>query len=339
MTMKIVRKLESPGRFETARQILARKTDYIHPMYEEEWLEYLREYNSSHGTSIMDTSFCIMDADGTPVSCLTIAREEIAREAGGKGLIRQAYGSWPVEILEDSDKIGRASLSLVDEEIRQIARQGNSSMYIRSANLKGSSGQVYAHLISSSQSRTSLSTHGIVDLRLDEAETRRNLRKSYKSLVNKAGRIFDIGIYTGTKVNNIEVGELIDLHRREAGRMTRSIRSWELQLKACYNNKGFIITCRKNRELVSFAIFAANSRVSYYAVAASKRELFELPLGHGVLWNGIEFSKRIGCKYLDLGSTWEDGGSADSKERSIAMFKDGFCTWPTVVLDSEVELV
>ena len=116
------------------------------------------------------------------------------------------------------------------------------------------------------------------------------------------------------------------LHIEAAGIETRSYKTWELQYKQILNNELFVVTGKINSELVTFGFFPYNNKYCFYGVSASKRELFDKPLSHAIIWQAIEHAKQIGCKYFELGGHYYKNydNDIDEKELNIGFFKRGF---------------
>jgi hypothetical protein len=145
----------------------------------------------------------------------------------------------------------------------------------------------------------------IIDLTKDDLK--RNLRKSYKSLVNKQG-----GIVFSHTINNLKA-----LHLKAAGRKTRSDETWEIQQEMIVAGEGFVVELYGNDgTLISAAFFMHNDYCCYYAVAASLQGVNS----HAVIWAAICYCKEIGLKRFELGEKLD----GTEKERNISKFKAGF---------------
>ena len=82
-----------------------------------------------------------------------------------------------------------------------------------------------------------------------------------------------------------------------------------------------------DNKLVSSAFFNFNKMVCFYSVSASRRDLFDKPLSHSIIWNAIIHAKKIGCKYFDFSVLSYRKNSLHEipgKEKNINTFKKGF---------------
>ena len=77
-------------------------------------------------------------------------------------------------------------------------------------------------------------------IKIDENEEilRKNIRKSYRNLINQANKKLKINILSNNIVES-DIYRLSDFHEKVVGRKTRSIYSWQEQLKLVQNDKGF----------------------------------------------------------------------------------------------------
>ena len=166
-----------------------------------------------------------------------------------------------------------------------------------------------------------------VDLQNTIENIRLGFRKSYKPLVNKALKEWNVEICN----NNIEevFEEFKALHLEVAGRQTRNEQTWNIQKEQIKNNEAFLVTVRDGFNLIGGGLFIYSRDLGLYSVGAYKRELFEKPIGHAVQMIAIKKLKEIGCKQYLLGSkaTNLSVQTSSSKELSISYFKEGFASY------------
>jgi FemAB family protein len=168
--------------------------------------------------------------------------------------------------------------------------------------------------------------HLIVDLKLSLEEIRLGFRKSYKPLVNKALREYDITVCQENIGCLFEEFRLLHLH--VAGKQTRSLKSWKVQQELIENNEAFLVTVRDHGTLVGAGFFTYTRDIGSYSVGVYKRELHDKPIGHGVQIKAIEYLKSKGCKkyYIGQKMTPLDENPPTDKEISISHFKEGFAS-------------
>lgn len=166
-----------------------------------------------------------------------------------------------------------------------------------------------------------------VDLAWPMEEIRRNMRKSYKSLINAGQKLWTIEVIDAIE-NNV-FNEFRELHCQVAGRVTRSLATWNLQEQAIKDKNAFLVILRNQAGImVGGGLFYHSNSEGLYAVGAYDRSLFEFPLGHVVQIKAIEKMKELGLKWYKIGTRPYDGDGQVStdKEMSIGRFKEGFAT-------------
>ena len=165
-----------------------------------------------------------------------------------------------------------------------------------------------------------------IDLQKNDSDLKRNIRKSYHSLINWGLRELSIEIHDSSNIKWETVDKFRRLHIEASNRETRSISTWQKQYDAIKEGSSFLITATSNLELVSAAFFILSYNSCYYGSSASDRSLFDKPLNHGIIWKAILESKRKGALLFDIGKTYLDGSKMkpSSKEKNIAYFKAGF---------------
>ncbi len=170
----------------------------------------------------------------------------------------------------------------------------------------------------------SINHHLSVDLRKNLSEIRLQFRKSYKPLVNKALKEWDISICTSDLNKDFEAFRM--LHLEVSGKETRSRESWDIQLQNIINGKAFLVTAKDNDLLIGGGLFSYTKFMGIYGVGAYKRELFDKPIGHDVQMKAIEFLKEKGCQWYEIGRRHYlvDRVKPTKKELSISHFKEGF---------------
>ncbi|KKM21825.1 hypothetical protein LCGC14_1631520 [marine sediment metagenome] len=135
----------------------------------------------------------------------------------------------------------------------------------------------------------------------DMEVVRRNLRKSYKSLVNK------------TQGVNTTVFERYQRIHREVCGGVRPDRTWQIQEEMVRTGKAFVVAGPGAAVLIYH-----NNHIAYYAGGRS------LPgvNSHAVLWYAIETASQLRCKFFEIG---EQVFSGDPKLVNVSKFKAGFC--------------
>lgn len=172
-----------------------------------------------------------------------------------------------------------------------------------------------------------ITTELYVDLRLPFDAIWSNIRKSYRPLITKCKKIWQIGILQ--TFDEAIFSEFRQLHFLAAGRATRSDASWQANCQSIRNGEAFLVFLRDTSNImVGGGLFEITSYAGMYSVAAYNRDLFDLPLGHVVQVAAIEYMQQLGLKLYHIGRRYYPGDvpSPTPKEISISAFKEGFAT-------------
>lgn len=161
-----------------------------------------------------------------------------------------------------------------------------------------------------------------IDLSNSEEHIRRNIRKSYKSLLNWGQKNLSIKFYDFEDITPDIFYEFKDFHRQVSGRKTRSDISWELQYQTILNKKAFIKYAYYQSRLVSAIYIIYGSETAYYGIAVNDRELMSqnIPVGHYLLYSSILDCKIKDIKYFELGFIENNS----ENNNTISLFKKGF---------------
>ena len=169
--------------------------------------------------------------------------------------------------------------------------------------------------------------HKFVDLSLSLQEIYSGFRKSFRPLVNKGRREFNIQAYE--KISD----ELFDsfklLHEKAAGKITRPNESWNIQKSQIHKGEAFLITVGlKGGHMTGGGLFHYTNDLGFYSVGAYDREFSDEPLGHAVQMKAIEIFKKINVKLYEIGRKFLKikKKKPTGKELNISHFTDGFAT-------------
>jgi FemAB family protein len=166
-----------------------------------------------------------------------------------------------------------------------------------------------------------------VDLSLNIEDIRKHFRKSYKPLINLGLRAWAVEIVS--RRDKAAWNAFKALHKKAAGRSTRSDHTWDLQLAAIAAGEAFMVSLKDHSgEMVGAGFFAVTPNEASYSVGAYDRDLFDKPLGHVVQQAAIEEMKRRDLRWYHIGRRPypNETPAPTQKELSIGQFKQGFAT-------------
>lgn len=169
----------------------------------------------------------------------------------------------------------------------------------------------------------------VVDLRKDESILWRNMRKSYKSLIRKAERTYDLDVFSGSHGAGWRMQRAKSLHILAAQRQTRSDETWALQADWLRSGNGVLVLAHKDNDPRGFAYAIRWKHWSYYASGATLDE----NLSHALIWHLMRTMRSDGqTQWFEVGHEAELGET--KKAHDIAFFKSGFGgdRWPVRML-------
>jgi len=164
----------------------------------------------------------------------------------------------------------------------------------------------------------------LVDLTVDEDVLWGSVRKSYRSLINRAKKIFTYDVINSDNFNEEKCEEYRQLHEKAAGRKTRSLKSFVLMYEMVKNDQGFLILIKDhNKFAVAAHFFSCSSLYCLYFSSAIDDGSSRFGIGQWGVWLGIMTARKLGCHYLDMGQLRLTKNPSE-KELNIAHFKKGF---------------
>lgn len=195
-------------------------------------------------------------------------------------------------------------------------------------------GEWYQRAIQEATSR--LVRHDLyLDLKPNLTTIRSFFRKSYRPLISSGEKLWEISICREADENVWDEFRL--LHLTVAGKVTRSIKTWDAQLQAISQQIAFLVYLRNSDgRMVGGGLFYTSRDEGLYAVGAYDRSLFDKPLGHVVQYHAILEMKKRNLRWYKIGVRPypSDTPKPSEKEISIADFKQGFSSH----LHSRIEL-
>jgi hypothetical protein len=157
----------------------------------------------------------------------------------------------------------------------------------------------------------------------NEENYHRDLRKSYKSLLNWGKKNLSICYLVNQNISRDLFDSFKELHQKISGRQTRSDETWMIQYQMIQDNMGELILGYYEGKLVAGSLFLDQGDVSIYSTGVYERELFDFGISHSLLYQGI-------CRSYNRGNTskfllgYFDTDIQDSKWYNIQFFKKGF---------------
>jgi hypothetical protein len=180
-----------------------------------------------------------------------------------------------------------------------------------------------------------------IDLNMSEKNLKSELRNSYKSLINWGNRELHPTVLDSSNITWELMNRFRLLHIHESGKETMPVEGWRYRFEMVKNNKAFVVYGSFNNELVTAGFFPTIYSHCYYGSSASKRDLFDKPLFHSILWAAILYARKIGCSWFEVGDKIykaNDKSPQSVKEKNISKFKSGFGGKSRLYLDMKLNM-
>tara|TARA_A100001011_G_scaffold372555_1_gene431087 strand:- start:544 stop:1578 length:1035 start_codon:yes stop_codon:yes gene_type:complete len=152
---------------------------------------------------------------------------------------------------------------------------------------------------------------------------KKNFRKSYKSLLTLKDDEYNISLLNN---NHKEIwNEFQILHKKVAGKITRSKKTWNIQLDNLLDNKSFFVyVSNKRNQLIGGSYFDISETECYYSTSAISKEKKYTNIGHVLQFYAIKEMIKRKIKYYRIGPMFFD--ELDLKNFNISKFKSGFAS-------------
>jgi len=176
----------------------------------------------------------------------------------------------------------------------------------------------------------------IIDLSLPVETLHKGLTKAYKWAVNWGKKNLALRVLDRDSITAEHVEQFRLLHIEAAGRETRTPDSWAMQYNMVCEGEAFCVFASMEEVLVSAALFPYSKSHCFYGVSASRRDLFDKPLSHIVIWEALLHAKMLGLRCFEMGEQlfpMAPRHNPSQKELGISFFKRAFGGEPRVFLD------
>lgn len=292
---------------------------------------YQRSYT---GISYIDCSFIILNGD-EPLVLFIAAVDSKLKELSGFG-----FASLLVEVPK-AKIFDKGIKKVLKKELDRLIEKYSLQKILYTDYLSNNHLSSISILLLDMGAKISNNYSQIINLNDEILDISKNVRKSYKSLLNWGRKNLIIKIVDQTNFKPDDMDSFRALHIEVAGRETRNKQSWDIQSKQILNNEAFMIMGYLDGNLITSALFLYNKFTCYYGVSASLRSFFDKPISHIIIFEGILHAKKINCSQFELGTQYYNGVHGDyidKKNYDICKFKRGFGGITQVRLDLSLEI-
>lgn len=147
-------------------------------------------------------------------------------------------------------------------------------------------------------------------------------RKSFKSLVDKKKSKFKYLI-----LDNEDDKTWIsfrNLHKKVAGKITRSSSTWNNQFQAIKNKNGFLVYALDNNIMIGGGFFQYSKDEAIYGTGAYLENYKKFSIGHIIQFEAIKYMTQKKLKWYKLGVYYANDSLVDKKSKNISHFLSGF---------------
>jgi len=320
ITKKSISSIEDVGE---ELSCLTREQYYQCSAYSKSSLDYRKRIAQDNDFDCVNESYVVC-IDDKPVIALIGAKTKKDKITNF-----DAYSGRPCLVVVNHDKISAKINSFFFKELDSFLEDVSGFFHYRDPLVNGCISPVTKRLLSIGGSVTQFYTQ-VIDLETEEIELKKSIRKSFKSLINWGSRELDVSIRTSEDIRFEDILLFKELHYIESGKRTRSDESWKAQYNMIKNNDAFLVTALSNKELVAVGFFTMSSNSCYYGASASRRDLFQKPLFHSIMWAAMMHAQKLNCRWFETGEQRFEGSE---KELGISFFKAGFGGITRIYLD------
>ncbi len=167
----------------------------------------------------------------------------------------------------------------------------------------------------------------IIDLRRDEPRMWSGVRKGHKADIKRAMGQCRILFWDRTNVTTEKFMEYQALHHKDAGRVTRSQRTFDLMRDWVRQGRAVLIEAEHKEQPIAFALLILYKKGAFYGSGCKDPDHIALPAAHLIQWESVRWLKEHGYHFYDVGMQrfkpqWFDVPT--EKAIAISRFKRGF---------------
>lgn len=291
------------------------------PMYSSGIRSFEKEVLSKFG--MRDYSFIVID------ELETVALVPLYSMRSKEGILSFAYGEEylraPLLRMNLIQSKFYEIMKFIMNNIENISRANHISQYLLMVDAGCGYDDILVKQIKEFGFNDESTISVVNDLSLDVSLLWRNLRKSYKSLINRSAKDLSCSIVCSKNYSFNECENYRELHTLASGRATRNIQSFYAIYEMIRLGKAILVLIKElNGTSIAAHIFFTNAASALYASSAVHRENNKaIGAGHYAIWQAMMWLKNAGCNMLDMGQL-RIGVEQTDKEKSIAHFKKGF---------------
>lgn len=167
----------------------------------------------------------------------------------------------------------------------------------------------------------------VVELRRGLMDLWSDIRKGHKSDVKRAGEMCEVKVWDHGTITAEKIREYQVLHEKDAGRVTRPQRTFDLMLWWIRNRHAILVEAEQRGHAIGFSLIILFGSGAYYGSSCKDPDFQEIGVSHLIQWTTIRWLKENCFEFYDIGiqhyfPQWYD--PATPKDISISLFVRGF---------------
>ncbi len=290
-------------------------------IYQKDFFLYQKEYCLSNKTLIEDKSFIIVN--GSKVECAGIFF--LTKGLDNKYLELNFGRNFP-GLLLISEEVNNNSINLLKEIIFALLEKSKKVIFTTPTNCKFNKG--YQNILNSFRFIQNINWIKSIPTYKKEATLWKNIRKSYKSPINKGLKEQSFLLIDRFNLDYKNFKLIKELHFKISGRKTRSDKSWDLQFSSIKNDSGFAILSfeKDEKNLNSAVYFYKSNNHAYYGTGLYTEHAKKNLYGYCLIWKALLYCVERGIDSCEIDDNvkFQWMSELDKKLIDISFLKSGF---------------
>ncbi len=150
-------------------------------------------------------------------------------------------------------------------------------------------------------------TTNIIDLRKTEEEILRSMRKGHKAAIKQVikEKNYRVDIFDKNNITKDKLFKFKEIHKIDAGRQTRTDKSWECMLEWIEKGKAVLVMLwlEEIKDYAAAALIMMYKNAAYYASYATiDSKILNGHHGYIIQWEAIKYLKSAGIEFYEAGA-------------------------------------
>ena len=290
-------------------------------IYQKDFFLYQREYCLSNNSLIEDKTFIVID--GSKVECAGIFF--LTKGIENKDLELNFGRNFP-GLLLISEEVNNSSINLLKKIIFSLLEKSKKIIFTTPNNCEFNKG--YQSILNSFKFVQNIHWIKTIPTYKNEATLWKNIRKSYKSPINKGLKEQSFLLIDRFNLDYKNFKLIQELHLKISGRKTRSDKSWDLQFSSIKNDSGFAFLSfeEDKRNLNSAVYFYKSNNHAYYGTGLYTEHAKKNLYGYCLIWKALLYCVERGIDSCEIDDNvkFQWMSELDKKLIDISFLKSGF---------------